>query len=112
MLYPTAISSSFFVNAVLAEEAEFAIADLVVGRSVRSLPNEEAQDLFVSLGACPEDVSIPLEYIVFVFETIQADSSKSQIRLKSATSKLVKLFVLNNLLQKSSSSFSMHDIVR
>ena len=94
----------------MTEEAEFSVSDLVVGRSVRSLPSEDCQTLFFYLGACPEDASIPLDFIVVLWEARQPDSSKSRLRLKSAAKKLVGLLTINNLLHKSSHSFSMHDI--
>jgi hypothetical protein len=96
----------------LTEEAEFSVSELIVGRSVRCLPNQDARDLFAYLGACPEDASIPSSFIVFLWEAKQVSSTKSKLRLKSTAKRLTRTLVLNNLLHENASSYTIHDILR
>lgn len=86
--------------------------DLVVGRSVRSLPNEDARDLFAIFGAVPEDSLIPFGFVLVLWESIQpaAGTPKSSSWLKSSARKLVAVLVLNNLLHETAASYMMHDI--
>jgi hypothetical protein len=94
----------------LAEEAEFSLPDLVVGRSVRCLPNENARRLFVLLGACPEDALIPEAFVVLLWSS--RNLCKSHLRLKLAAKKLSAMLVLSNLLNQTGKLLSMHDIPR
>jgi hypothetical protein len=85
-------------------EAEFSISDLVVGRSVRCLPSEEARKLFARLGSCAEDAAIPFSFIVLLW------GSQGTVRIKSAAKKLVSVLVLNNLLHRNAGFYTQHDI--
>jgi hypothetical protein len=94
------------------EEADFSVSDLVVGRSVQSLPTTDARDLFVILGTCPEDASVPSAFVALLWESRQAGTNKSSIRLKSAAKKLTAMLVRANLLHHNAGVYVMHDIVR
>lgn len=95
---------------LLSEEANFSVSDAIVGRSVRCLPSENARHLFRCLGACPEDIFVPIDFIAVLWAAVQSDKSRSSRRLKSAAKRLVSILALNNLLQEKGSCYLMHDI--
>lgn len=94
----------------LTEQAEFSVSDLIVGRSVRSLPSKDAQDLYMLLGTCVEDALIPSQFMLVLWDSAQpAGCSKSKLRL--SVRKLLAMLVLNNLVQESAAgSYTMHDV--
>lgn len=100
----------------LTDEVEFSVSDLVVGRSVRSLPNKDAQGLFMLLGTCAEDALIPRDFVLVLWDSAQpAGSSKSELRMKSSvklrkTRQILAALVMNNLLHEHDVNYTMHDV--
>lgn len=97
----------------LSDEAAFSVSGLVAGRSVRSLPSENARLLFGTLGGCPKDAAIPFGFIVVLWASKQEAAqfaTRTSLRMKSATKKLVSMLVLHNLLQPNTGHYTQHDI--
>ena len=86
------------------------MSDLVVGRSVRCLPSDNARDLFAMLGACPEDASVCSGFITILWG-LKVGESKSKLRVKSISRKLVAMLVHNNLVQQNADFVTMVRII-
>ena len=98
-------------GAMHVEAGNLSTSEIVVARSLKSLGNANATQLFTLLSVCPEDASIPIEVAALIWSTQVAEAQKhSSVMMK--VRKLLALLIDANLLMGKIASFSLHDIGR
>jgi hypothetical protein len=82
--------------------------DCIVSTSLSMLKDNVAQSIFLGLGLCPEDVSVPVVAVQLIYEVVAGKAATVVVVRKS----LAKLLDRNLLQGSIASGVNPHDLVR